>query len=103
MRPLSLTNASIPCGGTPVGGLLSASHSYNTLAIAVFLHTRMKTGGRGSSRDSAHAMLSSFHNPASMAIGVFAHFTTASGFGDPRRPPFSAVVSFDWIHRHTLK
>ena len=30
--------------------LFSASHSYTTLAILVVLHTRMNTGGRGSSR-----------------------------------------------------
>ena len=37
---------------------------------AVFLQTRMKTGGRGSSRRPAHSRRSSSHSPPSIAIGV---------------------------------
>ena len=55
MRPSALRKPSILSGGIPIGGLFSASHSYTTFAIAVFLQTTMKTGGRGSSFACSHA------------------------------------------------
>src|SRR6266540_1262519 len=90
-------------GGIPIGALFSASHSYTTLAIAVFLQTMMKTGGRGSSFCCSQIVRNSSHKPPSIVIGVFAHLRTASGFGDPIFPPRSAGVSCGRIQRQMLK
>ena len=68
--PSRLRNPSILAGGMPIGATSFASHSYITFAIAVFLQTRMKTGGRASSPFSFHSALSASHIPPSIAIGV---------------------------------
>jgi len=74
-----------------------------TLAIFVFLQTRMNTGGRRSVWSRSHSLRSSSQSPPSIAIGVLAHFSTASGFGLPFVPPRSAEVSCRKTHFQMLK
>src|SRR5437016_2541627 len=58
----------------------------------------MKTGGVGCcSKSFCQSLKSSLHNPASCAIGVCAHFNTASGFGCALLPPRSALLSREWL------
>ena len=60
--------------GMPVGGLSSANHSYITLAIVVFLHTMMNTGGRGSSPRSGalfHVGLPKASKHGDRRVGIF--------------------------------
>ena len=86
-----LRNPSSLAGGMPLGQLPFASQSKTTFARAVFLQTRMKTGGRGSPF-FCHSANSASHKPASIAIGVCAHLSTASGLGLACLPPRSAGV-----------
>lgn len=81
----------------------SASHSYTSLAIRVFLQTMMNTGGLPSPRRLSHSRHISSQSPASIVMGVFAHLRTASGFTDPRRPPRSAGVKRSMIHRQMFR
>ena len=90
--------------GCPAGGLVSRQPLVDHLGDRRVLadedeHRRARVVLRSAPTRSR----SSSHSPPSMAIGVFAHFRIASGFGLPRAPPRSAGVSCGRIQRQMLK